>query len=167
MRLSVSLLLQGGYAAYRYAQPAAAAAAYSDRYPLGAVSWAGLGLRDQRVVPAGLPGGDRQAGRLLGAWGCAPAGGHRKEQILMGSETPHQQASGIRNHVLLVRGEAMETPVRESQTVPLSLNPGGLTTPQVLESPSEGASQEPSHPPSAPWAHSAPGSETRCLPASS
>ena len=37
--VSPPLALQGGYAAYRYAQPAAAAAAaYSDRYHLGTVS---------------------------------------------------------------------------------------------------------------------------------
>lgn len=69
MHRSVPLPLQGGYAAYRYAQPAAAAAAYSDRYQLGAVSQAGQGQGEDRMVPTGL-GSDRQSCPLLRAWGC-------------------------------------------------------------------------------------------------
>ena len=39
------LTLQGGYAAYRYAQPAAAAAAYSDRYLGRGGELGGMGRR--------------------------------------------------------------------------------------------------------------------------
>lgn len=91
MLCSPPLPCRGGYAAYRYAQPAAAAA-YSDR-PEEVESWVGWEGGRWTGHRAGL-----QQTRSLThpqAWGCFPLEEHRvwmREQVYMGLETPSQQA---------------------------------------------------------------------------
>lgn len=92
------LTLQGGYAAYRYAQPAAAAAAaYSDRYSQLVESWeAGVGGRRWAQT-------NKKPYTWFRASGCflqVDTGSRQRSAGPPGLETPSQQTPKFHNHVL-------------------------------------------------------------------
>lgn len=106
------LPLQGGYAAYRYAQPQpAAAAAYSDRYHLGVgAGWVGQGRGGGTVVLAGWA----QTGRLIhcsGPGGASPQWAQRRPGLNgHGDPKPAGPPTSIIT-LYLHRGVTVDSPV--------------------------------------------------------